>query len=160
MLKTLFIIIISVTASALTTAGLLYRYTVPVQMKSSAESTETVLKDFEDPLPVNSPKKSVKAVVTSAIEKSANLLSEYVDLKTTPKPQTTINYVPEAPPSKAVDNPAVNPDSQVAQVTGQRSFNHELLMNDISALSQKLERFNNFLSSEVERLRSSDSKSQ
>lgn len=142
MFKTIFIIIVSVTASAITTAGLLYRYTVPVA---------SIL-----PAPVVSPAPPVAPPVTFAPAEyaiAANnpvaILDEYVNLQTDLSAANTAQPQAFAPP--------VNPVKVApAAAQPQRAFDHQLLMSDISKLSKKLERFNDFLSGEVQRLKEGD----
>ena len=130
MLKTIFIIIVSVTASALTTAGLLYRYTVPVQPAVSFVQPQQM--DYTDPRPA-----------------PAEILDEYVNLQTDLPTVTTQPAIAAAPTPKPVVT-VPRPEQST------RAFDHNLLMSDISGLSKKLERFNDFLSNEVQRLRSGD----
>jgi len=134
MFKTIFIILISVTASAITTASLLYRYTVPIE----ALPTQTV------------------AARTAAPEYSSSqpdpveILDEYVNLQTDLSTANTASDPGQTTEIKA-SPPPVRPNGNAAQP--QRAFNHKLLMSDISALSKKLEKFNDFLSNEVQRLK-------
>jgi hypothetical protein len=146
MFKTIFIIIISVTASALTTAGLLYRYTVPV---ASTQPTQVV----SPAPPVALPVTFAPAEYANSANNPVAILDEYVNLQTDLSAANTAQ-------SKAAA-PAIQPVKAVpAAVQPQRAFDHQLLMSDISSLSKKLERFNDFLSGEVQRLKGDTKKTQ
>ncbi|MBW8016269.1 MAG: hypothetical protein FVQ82_08790 [Planctomycetes bacterium] len=132
MFKTIFIILVSVTASAITTAGLLYRYTVPIAPAASAPVASA---------PV------ARAVIppeyAAARPGPVELLDEYVSLQT------------ELPAANPPSSPAKAP---VPAPVPQRGFDQQLLMSDISSLSKKLERFNDFLSGELQRLKEGTAK--
>ena len=130
MFKTIFIIFISVTASAITTAGLLYRYTVPVEQ---AQQAPVAAAPAQTPAPID---------YTNAQPGPVEILDEYVNIQAHRPPVSTapsVQLAPSPPPAGAA--------------APKRAFDHKLLMSDISALSNKLERFNDFLSNEVKRLK-------
>ena len=133
MLKTLFIILISVTASAITTASLLYRYTVPIETLPA----QTVAAQPVEP------------AYASGQPGPVEILDEYVNLQTDLPPQNTA-VDPGQTDEIKVSTPV---KANATDAQSQRGFNHKLLMSDISALSNKLERFNDFLSNEVKRLK-------
>ena len=133
MLKMIFIIFVSVTASAITTAGLLYRYTVPAeQVRQVAVSAQADQPEYAKARP-------------GPIE----ILDEYVNLQTELPPANTRKNTIQTPKLLSGSENAVQP---------QRVFDHKLLMSDIAALSNKLERFNDFLSVEVQRLKGESGK--
>lgn len=138
MFKTIFIILVSVTASAITTAALLYRYTVPVEQgRSDAVVSAPVQTETNTPVP-------------GPVE----ILDEYVSIQTQRPPVNTA--LPEQP---AVAKQPAAP-SPVTTAAPKRAFDHELLMSDISAVSKKLESFNDFLSDELQRLKGSSKENQ
>ena len=133
MLKMIFIIFVSVTASAITTAGLLYRYTVPAEpVRQVAVSAQADQPEYAKARP-------------GPIE----ILDEYVNLQTELPPANTRKNTIQTPKLLSGSENAVQP---------QRVFDHKLLMSDIAALSNKLERFNDFLSVEVQRLKGESGK--
>ena len=139
MFKTIFIILVSVTASAITTAGLLYRYTVPV---ASVQTTQVA----SPAAPVTPHVTAAPAEYAIAANNPVAILDEYVNLQIDLSAANTAQPQAFAPP--------VNPVKVApAAVQPQRAFDHQLLMSDISKLSKKLERFNDFLSGEVQRLK-------
>jgi len=139
MFKTIFIIIVSVTASAITTAGLLYRYTVPVASVQTAQVASQVA-------PVAPHVTAAPVEYANAANNSVAILDEYVNLQTDLSAANTAQPQALALPSQPVKTVA-------ATVQPQRAFDHQLLMSDISKLSKKLERFNDFLSGELQRLK-------
>ncbi|MCF7956782.1 MAG: hypothetical protein K9M75_13345 [Phycisphaerae bacterium] len=139
MFKTIFIIFVSVTASAITTAGLLYRYTVPV---ASVQPTQVA----SPAAPVAPPITIAPAEYANAANNPVEMLDEYVNLQTDLSAANTAQSQAAPPPPQPVKNAA-------ATAQPQRAFDHQLLMSDISKLSKKLERFNDFLSGEVQRLK-------
>lgn len=134
MFKTLFIIIISMMVSTLTTAGLLYRYTAPVK----ALPSQTVAK-------------------ANPIESIVGFDDQQVSL-----PQVNSNDLPVVLVDGSTSQlPSANlQQGQVSlnesEIQAQRSFNHQLFVSDITSLSRKLERFNVFLLKEVHRLKGDD----
>ncbi|MCF7955984.1 MAG: hypothetical protein K9M75_09305 [Phycisphaerae bacterium] len=138
MFKTIFIIFVSVTASAITTAGLLYRYTVPVASVQPAQAAS--------PAAPVAPSVTVNPVeYANAANDPVAVLDEYVNL------QTDLSAAKSAQPQAAAPPQPVKNAAAAAQP--QRAFDHQLLMSDISKLSKKLERFNDFLTGEVQRLK-------
>ena len=143
MFKTIFIIIVSMTVSTLTTAGLLYRYTLPAATPAvtvadvSRANPVAIANDFVPPQvkPLGAESNDIAAVVSY---------------------DTVVTAVPGSDQTHEIKT--VNPDLTTDQQ--QRSFNHQLLVSDISSLSQKLEQFNDFLSGEVQRLKNSKTKKQ
>lgn len=131
MFKTIFIILISVTASAITTAALLYRYTVPVEQGQPTAVVSVPVQTETD----------------TTVPASVEILDEYVNIQTQRPP---VNAAPEGQPA-AAKQPVVS--TPVTTSVPKRAFDHELLMSDIATVSKKLERFNNFLSDELQRLK-------
>jgi len=142
MFKTIFIIIVSVTASAITTAGLLYRYTVPVASVQSAQVASQAA-------PVAPHVTAAPAEYATAANNPVAILDEYVNLQTDLSAANTAQLQAAAIPAQPLKTVA-------ATFQPQRAFDHQLLMSDISKLSNKLERFNDFLSGELQRLKEGD----
>lgn len=130
MFKTIFIIFVSMIVSTLTTAGLLLRYTAPVA--TPAVTVATV--------------KPIEIVNTSAPEPVAVIPVINTDAAVSIAPETSLQ-----PVTVVVEAPTAQQN---------RSFNHQLLVSDITSLSQKLASFNDFLSGEVQRLKDSKDKKQ
>lgn len=128
MLRTIFIIIISIVASAMTTAGILYRYTKPVD---SAKST------YVSPSRVASEDRQEPGSLIQGMAGKLLVPAKTEGLINTPD-KSSVLTVPEA-------------DVPVAQ---QRYFDHELLVKDMSLFSGKLQKFNEILSGEIQRLKS------
>jgi hypothetical protein len=132
MFKTIFLIIVTVVVSALTTAGLLYRYTKPVQ---SVDRLQRLEPSAAIEAAVKSEGLNIK-MVQGAFDK---LLGGKSAVKT---PEVIAETVVAAMPKVEA----------VAQQ--QRYFDHELLVQDMSSLSEKLQKFNDILSGEIQRLKS------
>lgn len=145
MFKTIFIIIVSVTASAITTASLLYRYTVPVASVQTAQ----VASQFAPAAPVAPHVTIAPAEYANPANNPVAILDEYVNLQTDLSAANTAQPQAAAPAIQTVK--AASPAAQ-----SQRAFDHKLLMSDISLLSKKLERFNDFLSGQVQKLKEGD----
>jgi hypothetical protein len=124
MFKTIFIIFVSMIVSTLTTAGLLFRYTSPPAPQPVTFATASPLEI------INSLDVEPVAVVTPVVNSEIAV---------------------SLPPEAEIVPEAVNVEIATDQL--QRSFNHQLLASDINNLSHKLQRFNDFLSAEVQRLK-------
>jgi hypothetical protein len=138
MFKTIFIIFVSMIASALTTAGLLYRYTAPVASPSASVAQANPVGISDDFI----------ARQTSSIGEESDAVMPVVNY------ESIVDQAPAANQQREVVNVEVVTPQQ------QRSFNHQLLVSDISSLSRKLESFNDFLSNEVQRLKDGKTKKQ
>lgn len=130
MFKTIFIIFVSMIVSTLTTAGLLLRYTAPA---ATPAVTVATVKPIE--IAYTSDPEPVAVIPVINTDAAVSIAPE-----TQPQPETVAIEVSTAQQS--------------------RSFNHQLLVSDITSLSQKLARFNEFLSGEVQRLKDSKDKKQ
>lgn len=130
MFKTIFIIFVSMIVSTLTTAGLLFRYTSPPAAQPATVATVTTV-ETASPLEI---------INSSDVE-------PVVVVQDVPNAEVTVALAP------AADLTPEPVKVEVATDQLQRSFNHQLLASDISNLSHKLQRFNDFLSAEVQRLK-------